>query len=99
MSWQSITHLYCCCWNTGSLRDRLAKGDRIPLTAQLKPLVVSSADVWTQHSEQDLKDKQVRTDLMYSCLQSSAYVDAAVNRGCNWLMQRLRMQDVTLIEG
>ena len=77
---------------------RLAKGDRIPLTVQLKPLVESSADVWTQHSGQDLDDKQVTAAWMYNCPQLSAYVDAAVYESHEWQIQRLRSQAVTFIE-
>lgn len=66
-------HDCCCCfWVAGSLITRLAKGDRIPLTLQLKPLVEPSTDVWNQHSGQDLEDKQVIVNLVCSCPQCSA---------------------------
>lgn len=68
-------HDCCCCfWVAGSLITRLAKGDRIPLTLQLKPLVEPCTGVWNQHSGQDLEDKQVSMTLMCSCPQSSANV-------------------------
>ena len=78
MKWRSVTDGNCCFCNTGSLLGRLARGERIPLTVQLKPLMESSADVWTQHPGQDLNDKQVGVEMMCSCPQSSANVDAAV---------------------
>lgn len=96
MNWQSVTDVYGCCSNTESLLGRLAKGDRIPLTVQLKPLVESSADIWTQHHGQDLNDKQVGVELMRSCPHSSANVDAAVEKSHTWLTECLRSQVVAL---
>lgn len=52
-----VSHAYA-----GSLLDRLSKGDRIPVTAQLMPLVDTPADVWNQPPEPDLEDKQVSAE-------------------------------------
>ncbi|KAL3135382.1 hypothetical protein ABBQ32_007568 [Trebouxia sp. C0010 RCD-2024] len=65
---------------TGSLLDRLSKGDRIPVTAQLMPLVDTPADVWNQPPEPDLEDKQeVSLELMLlGCSPESATATGSV---------------------